>query len=227
MIENEIVLKEIYDSIRINEFSIYDAPRQVALENEIRRFISQNIRTKLNETFWKGNSAVTPEEFDGLYTQAPLYNYAGYVGEKYTDPDLKTLVSHLKAEIEEPEPDKYTVDFVMINPKTATFLREKKDVDGRRIFSDNESLENILGVQYVKVTGYVSPNEMLIGDSEVFEILDAGDIELEVGRNKDDFGRYHFTIRGMKRAALLLRKIDRGGVFKIDNIAAALADISI
>lgn len=213
LIEKVVRLQSVGDSLTISKAALKNAKM---FANEIEFFLNDNINRVLNTQMYSGNN--TPPNLNGLYTQAPAFNYAGYTGVKFIQPNIADLALVMATTIRNAAERSYTPDFAFVSWNNYLQLLALKNTNADYI------LAPLNGIQFIP-SSFVTNNTMVVGCSNLVRIYTNGMVDIEVGYKSGNFEKRLPTILVETMAQLLIREADKYGFLKVDNITNALAAI--
>ncbi len=220
----------IADIIPINEFSLSDTPKILAIETRIKDFLRDNIGRKERLLFMNGD-ITTINQFSGLLKLAPTFDHATFGADpenKVQSANIVDVAAAMKATCESAGEKSIVVDYAVVNRFEVNKLRRLKDANDQYLFPKSMSLEQIFGVNKVYVTNDIAKNKLVMGDSRYPKLVGDPNIYLTMERGSgDNLKKFKYDIRVHKRSALLIYKTALAAQIKSIDLTAAKAAINL
>lgn len=216
----EVPLKEVADTIPWTKEFAYD---DNFLLLELRRFILTNMRIIKGAQVVNGDGI--GNNITGIMTYAPAYVATA---EGVVDASIYDLIPYVRADAEEDQGSKYSIDFAVMNIRDILKYKLKKDANNNYIMppfvtSDGRSIDSVLVIE----DNNMVENTMVMGDSRYMALHNADGLNVEEGWINDDFTRGQRRMRGYERLLFLIRNVDSTGFRKVTSISASLTTLGL
>jgi hypothetical protein len=225
-IERTLPLEEIGDSIPASKESLKFVG---FMAEELRNFLTTNIRLKVDNYLWKGTG--TAPQSDGISVYAPTFDHAAYAA---TDgvwlpqsANIFDLAMILAEQISNGKGGKFTPNFVLMNKANSIAAKGAKNDFASYLMPPFVTADGkvIDGLRVIE-SAQVDKGTMLVGDSNWGTIYDSESLTIEMGYIDKQFTSGAITIRAYQRMALLVKELNKTAFLKVTDINAALAAIT-
>lgn len=216
---------KILDSIPLTHEALLDIDQ---LEAEVRMFLMNNVRLKVDSNMWNGNGVLP--NWKGIYTYATDFTAAIAIGatvDSIADASIYDLLLTLLTYVSNGKESKYEGNVIFMNPRDILKAKMKKDANNNYIIPPFVSRDgNMVGGATIIASAAVTANTLAIGDARHVRYYDVEGIDLEFGLDDDDFTKDLITLKARKRGNLLLREVDATAFYKVTDISTRLANIT-
>lgn len=212
-------ITKIADTIPVS----MEAFRDVSfIAGELRRLLEINVAIKEDQQILNGSGVGA--NMTGVYTAAPTF---AAVASGIQAASIYDLIVKVHESIVNGTGGKYMPNFVGMNIVDVNAMRLTKDQNDNYVLPPfvTANGEEVAGMR-VLVSNQVTANTLIVGDSDYATIYDLEGLTIDMGWINDQFIKNMTTMRAEKRAAVLVREVDKTGFLKCTDIAADLVTLA-
>jgi HK97 family phage major capsid protein len=190
----------------------------------VRNTLLRKLELKKQSQLLAGDGSAP--DIKGIKEWATAFTAGGFA-DSVIEPNVNDLIRVVVAQISE-NADDFVPNYVILSHKTLADMDLKKASDGHYTLPPFSTLDNrvVAGVRVIASNEFTD-DELLVGDFTKAHYVSNSNIQVSVNLDGNDFTKNLRTILAEQAIGLYVSSNETGAFILVDDIAQALADITV
>jgi HK97 family phage major capsid protein len=190
----------------------------------VRNTLLRKLELKKQSQLLSGDGSAP--DIKGIKEWATAFTAGGFA-DSVIEPNVNDLIRVVVAQISE-NADDFVPNYVILSHKTLADMDLKKASDGHYTLPPFSTLDNrvVAGVRVIASNEFTD-DELLVGDFTKAHYVSNSNIQVSVNLDGNDFTKNLRTILAEQAIGLYVSSNETGAFILVDDIAQALADITV
>jgi HK97 family phage major capsid protein len=190
----------------------------------VRNTLLRKLELKKQSQLLSGDGSAP--DIKGIKEWATAFTAGGFA-DSVIEPNVNDLIRVVVAKISE-NADDFVPNYVILSHKTLADMDLKKASDGHYTLPPFSTLDNrvVAGVRVIASNEFTD-DELLVGDFTKAHYVSNSNIQVSVNLDGNDFTKNLRTILAEQAIGLYVSSNETGAFILVDDIAQALADITL